>query len=55
MSKENRLEYLQTFLDERTETNFINCSQIGCDNLKSVKTNISKLNLFIDIVYWEGD
>ncbi|CAI6371792.1 unnamed protein product [Macrosiphum euphorbiae] len=46
MGKEGRLDELQTFLDERIETDFINCAQIFCDNMKSVKTIISK-NEFI--------
>jgi len=55
MDKEGRLDELQTFIDERIETDFINCAQIGCNNLKSVKTNVSKMYLFIDVLYWEGN
>jgi len=52
VDNEGRLDDLQHFLDERIETDFINCTQ--CDNMKSVKTIISKLNLVIDVLYWEG-
>lgn len=54
VGKEARLDKLQAFLDEQRETDFINCAQIGCGSLKTIKKNISKMNLFFDVHCREG-
>lgn len=47
------IKELQTYINTRTETEYINCGD-NCKGVKTITTDISKIHLFIDILYWEG-
>lgn len=47
------IKELQTYINTRTETEYINCGD-NCKGVKTITTDISKMHLFIDILYWEG-
>lgn len=52
MDREGELNTLQAFLDHRTKKEYPTCTL--CDNKKTIETKISKLHIFIDVLYWEG-
>lgn len=53
INKECEIGELQSFLENRTELENMNCGQ-KCTGLKNISTTISKTHLFIDVLYWEG-
>lgn len=53
INKEGDIGELQQFLDQRAVSENMNCGQ-NCIGTKHIYTTISKINLFIDILYWEG-
>jgi len=54
INTEGQIKDLQTFLMERTKQDYIMTCGPNCDNVKTLETNISKIHLFIDALYWEG-
>lgn len=53
VNNENNIKELQSYINTRTQTEYLNCGDI-CSGLKTITTNISKIHLFIDVLYWDG-
>jgi len=53
VSDKNDIKELQSYIDTRTQTEYMNCGD-NCSGIKTITTAISKIHLFIDILYWEG-
>lgn len=53
INTEGQIKDMQTFLTERVKQDYMTCGP-KCDNVKTLETNISKIHLFIDVLYWEG-
>lgn len=54
VNKENDILQLQTFLNKQLHLYKLPCGN-NCQGVKTITTNISKMHIFIDILYWEGE
>lgn len=50
----NDIYKLQNYIDGRLVDDFLICNHNGCQGLKKVKTTISEMHIFVDILLWEG-
>lgn len=50
---DNDISKIQSFLDKRLLQDYASCKD-GCPGIKTINTCISKMHLFIDILWWEG-
>lgn len=53
VNHDDNIKELQSYINTRTLTEYLNCGD-NCSGIKTITTTISKIHLFIDILFWEG-
>lgn len=52
---ETNIDLLQQYLNDRTYVQQRECKNASCEGITTIKKIISKMHIFIDILFWEGN
>jgi len=52
---ETNIDLLQQYLNDRTYIQQRECKNANCEGITTIKKIISKMHIFIDVLFWEGN